>query len=226
LIHGVAPTAGGVVPAPADAMRRADALAPGFGVPLEALMEAAGAAVARAAMLVAPRARWAVLCGKGNNGGDARVAARVLRETGRVAVEAGDGAGAEEIRNALASADWVLDGLLGTSARGPARGWVAEAIAEVNASGLPVLSIDLPSGTDPDSGEAAGAAITARATCTLALPKPGLFTEAGRARAGRVILADIGMPEAALRAAGLEPARGLREAGGLMELTASSRASV
>ena len=67
----------------------------------------------------------------------------------------------------------------------------------------PVVSLDLPSGVDPDTGEAAGIAITATATLTLALPKPGLFRGAGPDRAGRVYLGDIGLPEAGYAALGI-----------------------
>jgi NAD(P)H-hydrate epimerase len=62
----------------------------------------------------------------------------------------------------------------------------------------------LPSGIDADTGEAPGSAVTATATLTLALPKPGLFRAAGRERAGRVYLGDIGLPAVLYRRLGLE----------------------
>ena len=67
-----------------------------------------------------------------------------------------------------------------------------------------MISLDLPSGVDADTGEAPGSAVTATATLTLALPKPGLFRAAGRDRAGRVYLGDIGLPTALYRRLGLE----------------------
>ncbi len=69
-------------------------------------------------------------------------------------------------------------------------------IGFITRAGRPVVSLDLPSGLGPDSGEAAGIAIAATATLTLALPKPGLFQGEGPDRAGRVYLGDIGLPEA------------------------------
>ena len=69
---------------------------------------------------------------------------------------------------------------------------------------VPVISLDLPSGVDADTGEAGGAAVKASATLTLALPKPGLFRGAGRERAGRVYLGDIGLPAALYRRLGIE----------------------
>ncbi len=95
-----------------------------------------------------------------------------------------------------AAADVVIDGLLGLGARRAPDGALAEAIAWLNASGLPVLAVDLPSGLDADRGTALGAAAV-RATHTLALLtlKPGLFTAQGRDHAGRVWLDTLGLPD-------------------------------
>jgi NAD(P)H-hydrate epimerase len=111
----------------------------------------------------------------------------------------------EELDRELTSADAIVDAVLGYRASGaPHDGelWLVDRIA--NAS-VPVISLDLPSGMDPDTGEAAGAAVRAMATLTLALPKPGLFSAAGRDRAGRVHLADIGLPGALYQRLGFEP---------------------
>jgi NAD(P)H-hydrate epimerase len=96
----------------------------------------------------------------------------------------------------LEAADLVVDALLGYSLDGPPRGDVAALLEHLNGSGRPILSLDLPSGLDPDTGEAAGPVIEATATLTLALPKRGLLTPGGRARAGRLYLADLGLPAA------------------------------
>ena len=99
----------------------------------------------------------------------------------------------------------VLDGLLGYSASGPPRGEVARLIQLANAqSGPKVIAIDLPSGLDPDSGQAPAAAIRADVTVTLGLPKPGLLTEAARDAVGALLLADIGMPAKAYENAGID----------------------
>jgi NAD(P)H-hydrate epimerase len=109
-----------------------------------------------------------------------------------------------EIEREFASADAVIDAVLGYRASGaPHDGvlWLVERVARASA---PVISLDLPSGVDADTGEAPGSAVTATATLTLALPKPGLFQAAGRERAGRVYLGDIGLPAALYRRLGLE----------------------
>jgi NAD(P)H-hydrate epimerase len=111
----------------------------------------------------------------------------------------------EELDRELESADAIVDAVLGYRASGvPHEGevWLVDRIARASA---PIISLDLPSGMDPDTGEAAGAAVRAMATLTLALPKPGLFSAAGRDRAGRVHLADIGLPGALYQRLGFEP---------------------
>ncbi len=110
----------------------------------------------------------------------------------------------EEIEREFATADAVVDAILGYGAAGSPRNgaqWLVERLARAS---VPVISLDLPSGIDADTGEAPGAAVTASATLTLALPKPGLFRAAGRKRAGRIYLADIGIPGALYRRLGLE----------------------
>jgi NAD(P)H-hydrate epimerase len=104
----------------------------------------------------------------------------------------------------LGSADLVVDAVLGYSVQGAPRGEPGRLIELVAASGRPVLSLDLPSGTGPDTGEAEGERVDAAATLTLALPKAGLLTTAGRARAGRLYLGDLGLPAALYRELGIE----------------------
>ncbi|MEP7159427.1 MAG: NAD(P)H-hydrate epimerase, partial [Chloroflexota bacterium] len=104
----------------------------------------------------------------------------------------------------LRASDLVIDALLGYAIDGPPRENVATLIERAVASDRRVLSLDLPSGMDPDTGDSLGAAITANATMTVALPKVGLLTEAGRARAGAIYLADIGLPAALWRRAGVD----------------------
>jgi NAD(P)H-hydrate epimerase len=118
----------------------------------------------------------------------------------------------DELDREFASADAVVDAILGYRASGPPHDGVLWLVDRVARASAPVISLDLPSGVDADSGEAAGAAVTATATLTLALPKPGLFHAQGLERAGRVYLGDIGIPAALYRRLGLEP--GLPFAGG------------
>src|SRR5688572_33034423 len=102
------------------------------------------------------------------------------------------------------AADLLLDGLLGYSAHGPLRAEMAMLIEAANANGAPILAVDIPSGIDPDSGAAAGVAIRAAATVTLALPKRGLLSPAAQAAVGTLILADIGIPPGAFWRIGID----------------------
>lgn len=201
------------------AMRRVDATAIGGGVPGLALMEAAGAAVAARARARLPAAgRVEVLCGPGNNGGDGFVAARLLAADGyavglsllgdRGALK-GDAAQAAEawtgpVRSADAGAipacDLVIDALFGAGLARDLDG-VARALVEaVNASGRPVLAVDVPSGVDGDTGAARGTAIRAVETVTFVALKPGHLLQPGRSLCGQLSVADIGTGPAALEA--------------------------
>ncbi len=187
------------------------------------LMERAGVAVAAAARAMAP-GPVLILCGKGNNGGDGLVAARILHEDGlpvRVALPfPADGLSADaramhgralesgvtivaEVTDAeLASAGVVIDALLGTGVTGPVRGVMGELIARVNAArnGRGVLAVDLPSGVETDTGQVFGPAIRAEVTVTMALPKPCLVLHPGAELAGRWQAVDIGFPPEVLAA--------------------------
>jgi NAD(P)H-hydrate epimerase len=175
-------------------MRAAEARYPGYPATTAELMERAGAAVAREAMRAYPRARrFAVVCGGGSNGGDGRVAARVLCEAGRDAVETED----------VAGADVVVDALFGTGFHGEPRREAARLIERMNASGAPIVAVDVPSGVDASTGEVAAIAAEAALTVTFHGRKVGLVVAPGRFHAGRVVVADIGLepgPTAASRA--------------------------
>jgi len=114
---------------------------------------------------------------------------------------------AAALGDALSRADIAVDALLGTGAAGAPRGLVADAIRMLAAFAAetprrPVVAIDIPSGVDADTGVVAGQAVRADLTVTLALAKPGLFLYPGRAHAGAIRVADIGVPaEAFARAA-------------------------
>ncbi len=193
----------------ADEMRAAEERHPGFPETAGELMERAGAAVADEALRSYPDARrFAVVCGGGANGGDGRIAARILRERGRDAVESDE----------LAGADIVIDALFGTGFRGTPRPEAAARIARLNESRLPVLAVDMPSGVDASTGEIADDAVRADMTVTFHGPKVGLAVAPGRFSAGRVVVADIGLdpvPTAVVRATpavlALVPRRGSRD---------------
>lgn len=164
-------------------MRAAEEDYEGFPETAPELMERAGRAVAEEVLRRFPQARRiAAVCGGGANGGDGRIAARILREAGRTVVEELD-----------PSADVIIDALFGTGFRGEPRPEAAALIEAVNASGAPVVAVDLPSGVDASTGEVAGAAVTAAVTVTFHERKLGHAIAPGRFHAGEVVVADIGL---------------------------------
>ena len=165
-------------------MREAEEAYAGFPDTAYELMERAGAAVAREAMRAFPHARrFAVVCGGGANGGDGRIAARILREAGLEAVET----------DAVEGCDVVIDALFGTGFRGVPRHDAAVLIERINACGHPVISVDLPSGVDASTGEVEGVAVNAAHTVTFHGSKIGLHVAPGRFHAGEIFIADIGL---------------------------------
>ena len=180
------------------------------------LMEKAGQAAAMLAhdMLGENGYNVLIIAGPGNNGGDALVAARHLRQLWyRVTVVvAGDrdklpkdafqalegwlSAGGE-IHGAIPAADYdlVIDGLFGIGLSKPLQGSHAELVAQINALQAPVLSLDVPSGLCADTGRILGHAVRASRTLTFIGLKPGLFTLDGPDHAGIVHATDLGIPE-------------------------------
>jgi NAD(P)H-hydrate epimerase len=152
---------------------------------LEELMERAGAAVAELVLRQFP-GRVTVVCGKGNNGGDGKVCARVLREAGRE-VTVVDGVGD------LGDPDVIVDALLGIGLRDAPREDAARMIELVNATGRPVVAVDVPSGVNASTGEVPGAAVRATTTVTFGAAKVGLAISPGRAHAGSVTVAPLGL---------------------------------
>ena len=108
-----------------------------------------------------------------------------------------------EIDQELAEADLVVDAVLGYRGRGAPYDEVATLVERIATAVGRILSLDVPSGVDPDDGIAADPAVRASATLTLALPKAGLLTDAGRDAAGELYLADIGLPAALYERVGL-----------------------
>ena len=191
------------------------------GIPIARLMENAGYAVADAVATRAPLGiTVVVVAGPGNNGGDAFVAARVLHERGyRTCVVdlAGEGASnaaaaaraacrARRIAAddpALATADIVVDGLLGAGLSRDVSGAFAEAVEAMNASRGRIVAVDIASGIDGATGAVRGVAVRAHETVTFGRRKPGHLLHPGRAHAGRIRLVDIGLSEAAIAGLGV-----------------------
>ncbi len=199
-------------------MAQADAFAIAAGTPGERLMEAAGAAVARETARAFPAGRIVVLCGPGNNGGDGFVAALLLAAAGRdvrvALLGARERLAGDAALNAarwtgpvvplaldvLDGADVAIDGLFGAGLARPLDGVARAAVELINARALPCVGIDVPSGVAGDSGAVLGAAPDCALTVTFFRPKPGHLLLPGRARCGRLVVADIGIPDAALDA--------------------------
>jgi ADP-dependent NAD(P)H-hydrate dehydratase / NAD(P)H-hydrate epimerase len=180
------------------------------------LMERAGEGLARVVAQRAPSGRITIVCGKGNNGGDGLVAARLLREAGReVDVLAvwpakwmGDDA-REQVRRLpgaqpasftperLERGQVIVDALLGTGSTGAPREPADAVIEAMNDAKAPVVAADIPSGVDATTGEVAGAAVRAVATATFHRGKPGLWINPGKDHAGDVEVIDIGIPRGA-----------------------------
>jgi ADP-dependent NAD(P)H-hydrate dehydratase / NAD(P)H-hydrate epimerase len=165
----------------------------------------------------------AILCGRGSNGGDGFVTARTLLQRGvdvsvfligSVADVRGDARVNLEILGRLGltvveiadSQSWelhfseisdctlIIDAVFGTGLKAPLTGLMETVVADVNGSGIPVVSIDLPSGLSADSHEPIGDSIEAGMTVTLAAPKLSLVLPPAETRAGDIVIADIGIP--------------------------------
>jgi NAD(P)H-hydrate epimerase len=217
----------------ADQMRRAEHRAiADIGIPAIVLMENAGRQVVAAMESTFESltdATVAILCGRGNNGGDGFVVARTLIERGidtrvyligqaadvrgeaavnlRVlrnlsvdVVEVGD-AGAWELHApAVLDADIIVDALLGTGGRPPVEGLLETIVADVNASDGAVVAVDLPTGLDASVERVEGPAIQATLTVTLAAPKIAHVQPPAEQLVGQLVIADIGIPAVAIDA--------------------------
>lgn len=197
----------------ADEMAEMDRRATESGaIPERALIECAGREVARLVQARWPEGTIVALAGSGHNGADALVALRCLRAWGRPvrAVRCGSSvpepdvlAGWEigleepgEVGAALASASVALDGILGTGVRGAPREAQARIIETADASGVPIVAVDAPSGVDPTTGEVPGASVRAALTVALGWPKVGLLRFPARRHCGDLVAVEIGFPPA------------------------------
>jgi hydroxyethylthiazole kinase-like uncharacterized protein yjeF len=192
-------------------MEHVDRLAIAGGTPGFALMLRAGQAVAEAAMDLAERGSILVVAGRGNNGGDGFVAATELVARGRqVSVILLCDRDTLQGDAALAARGWkgpvlpcepralgapalIIDALFGAGLNRPIKGDPHDIIEAINASGAPVLSVDLPSGINGTTGAVMGVAVRATETVTFFRRKPAHLLLPGRVHCGRVRLADIGI---------------------------------
>jgi hydroxyethylthiazole kinase-like uncharacterized protein yjeF len=208
----------------ADEMRKIDRATIDKYVPGIELMENAGRGVADAI-----KARWkpkksphvAIICGKGNNGGDGMVIARVLTKygysvktfllgrskdlkgdaltnykrcrRGKIRVKEVAAGNIEELETAVAGAYLVVDAVFGTGFSGVPKGIYAASIDAMNEATSPIVAVDMPSGVDSTTGEAANA-VQADLTVTMGLPKRGHVLYPGKALSAEISVVDIGIP--------------------------------
>jgi len=171
-----------------------------------------------------PGARVVTLCGKGNNGGDGFAVARhlsgsgmgvtvillarpsqvtgdaltnleVIKRIGGIRIiEAGTSSALEENLHYIEESDYIIDAILGTGINSEVEGVYSRAISAINSSGRPVMSVDIPSGLNSDTGRIMGVAVRADLTVTFGFPKLGQVIFPGANLAGRLVCADIGIP--------------------------------
>ena len=183
------------------------------GVSESVLMENAGRSSALLLQSIHPEGRVVAAVGSGHNGGDALVLLRTLRAWGRdVAAHLVTGDAAADAQDALthgfeiprldldglergaAGAGVLVDGILGTGARGAPRAEAARVIGLLMGAGRPVVALDLPSGVDADTGAVPADAIRADVTVCFGSPKRGLLFQPARAHCGRLVSVEIGFP--------------------------------
>ncbi len=202
-------------------------------VPSIVLMENAGrGAAVNVAERLATGGRVLIVCGRGNNGGDGFVVGRRLMllgyvvtvvltsaatqlrgdagvnhdayvRTGGTVLEVPEGESLAVLTDELGRADCLVDAIFGTGLDRPITGHVAEVIRLMNDSGVPTVSLDIPSGLHANSGAVLGCAVRADRTLTFAHYKLGLLTSAGAAHAGKIEVVDIGVPPALVKHVGL-----------------------
>ncbi|HEX4932383.1 MAG TPA: NAD(P)H-hydrate dehydratase [Gemmatimonadaceae bacterium] len=201
-----------------------------IGIPSLVLMENAGrqvVAAMEASFEELRSSRVAVLCGRGNNGGDGFVVARtlslrdvdttvfllgdvadvrgdarvnleILGRLGVTVVEIPDAQSWELHFSEISDYDLIVDAIAGTGFRGPLSGLLETVVADVNNTPIPVIAIDLPTGLSADAADVEGEAIQAAITVTLGAPKIPLVLPPAEAHSGDLVIADIGIPSAVI----------------------------
>src|ERR1700756_5959227 len=215
----------------AEQMREMDRLTiEKYGVPSLALMERAGEGITQAILERFSRmAKKGVLivAGKGNNGGDGLVVARLLKKQ-RIPCEVAllackdevsadsahnlraymklkgkvaeiDARGLDLLRQRMEGKGLLIDAILGTGMKNDVRGIYAEAITLMNASGVPLVAVDIPSGLDTDKGTPLGVSIRAEMTVALAFAKQGEVIYPGLNYVGDLVVAEIGIDPRAVQ---------------------------
>ncbi|KAF0134361.1 MAG: hypothetical protein FD145_741 [Candidatus Saganbacteria bacterium] len=189
-------------------------------IPSINLMENAGRAAADEAVKITKGKNIAVICGRGNNGGDGFVAARYLAEKGfnvlvilignrkdvkkdpktnieklKVPIyEAPDLDSFNKLKNDIENCNLIIDAIFGIGLNSKIKSPYFEIITYLNSLNIPILSIDVPSGLNATDGLVMGAAISADTTITFQFAKTGFYKGEGQTHAGKIVIADIGIP--------------------------------
>ena len=200
-----------------------------IGIPGIVLMETAGSAIVRTIQHHYPTCQQiGILAGKGNNGGDGLVIARQLAHAGRdvhlflvspkenftgeaqLNLQIAEKLGLRitvitresdlQADNQIAACQLLVDAMLGTGVRGAVRSPIDAVINTINRLPVPVLSVDLPSGLDTDTGHPLGTCVRADRTITIGLPKRGVLVHPGAELAGNLEVVDIGFPKQVIAA--------------------------
>ena len=194
-----------------------------YGMSGLVLMENAGRGVVDTLVGLGVNGPVCIACGKGNNGGDGFVIARhldlrgfqpqvvlfappqelhgdaltnfrILVKTEIPIVACANNADRRQIQRRFADADWIIDALLGTGARGEPRPPLGDVIDSMNDASARTMAIDLPSGLDCDTGATSAHTVRADHTCTFVAAKPGFFCKQGPHVTGEIHVLDIGVP--------------------------------
>jgi hydroxyethylthiazole kinase-like uncharacterized protein yjeF len=180
-----------------DEVKKAEKEVAALGLSEKDLMERAGRAVAEVIFKEFSLHRTLVFCGLGKNGGDAKIAAEHLKEKGWPVeiITLKNLPSFEKIQDALSHAELVVDGLVGTGLSRPLEGDVFKLVELINASGKPVVAVDIPTGIESDSGACCGEAIRATHTVTFFRARPGHYLLPGRVYTGKLSVQDIGISD-------------------------------
>ncbi|HDP70088.1 MAG TPA: NAD(P)H-hydrate dehydratase [Actinobacteria bacterium] len=196
-------------------------------ITLRELMEKAGEALAEEVFdIVGEQGRVVIVSGRGNNGGDGFVAARVLSEKGvrvtcftlcseaEIKAEAKDAflslkrhitpkfltlTETKEFEDYLSEADVAIDAIFGIGFKGKIEGFTSEIVNKINSADLKVVSADIPSGMEADTGQIRGVCVKADKTVTFIAPKIGLFMCPGAEYVGELVVADLGLSSDAVK---------------------------
>ncbi|MBY0293094.1 MAG: NAD(P)H-hydrate dehydratase [Alphaproteobacteria bacterium] len=163
----------------------------------ESLRERAGQAVVEVILQHFSSCHTVVFCGPGKNGGDGFVVARLLKEMNWPVeiMTFKDLSSFETVQKSITRAELIVDGLFGVGLSSSLEGYVLKVVELINAAAKPVVSIDVPSGIESNSGACLGVAIWATYTVTFWRARPGHYLLPGRLHAGKLYIKDIGIPD-------------------------------